>query len=85
MRTTVDLPDPVYRSLKVRAGLTGVSLKSLIVRLLETGVHTVDTPASGAARPAPPVAIPRTGRPIRALTPRQLRRLEELEDARRNG
>jgi hypothetical protein len=37
MRTTVDIPDPVYRRLKSRAASEGSSAKELILR----GVHHV--------------------------------------------
>ena len=32
MRTTVDIPDPLYRELKSRAALRGCSVKELILR-----------------------------------------------------
>ena len=32
MRTTVDIPDPVYRELKSRAALEGKTVKELILR-----------------------------------------------------
>lgn len=32
MRTTVDIPDPIYRQLKSRAALQGCSVKELILR-----------------------------------------------------
>ena len=32
MRTTVDIPDPIYRRLKVRAAREGRSVKELILR-----------------------------------------------------
>ncbi len=35
MRTTVDLPDDLYRELKAKAALEGCSVKNLLVRLLE--------------------------------------------------
>jgi len=35
MRTTVDIPDPVYRQLKARAALQGCSVKQLILRGVE--------------------------------------------------
>lgn len=39
MRTTLDLPDAVFRQLKSRAALEGVSLKDLIARLVTTGLR----------------------------------------------
>jgi hypothetical protein len=35
VRTTVDVPEPVYDALRNRAEQTGVSMRSLIVRALE--------------------------------------------------
>jgi hypothetical protein len=35
MRTTVDIPDPVYRRLKTRAASEGTSAKQLILRGVE--------------------------------------------------
>ena len=32
MRTTVDIPDPIYRQLKSRAALQGCSVKELLLR-----------------------------------------------------
>ena len=35
VRTTVDVPEPVYEALRSRAEQTGVSMRSLIIRALE--------------------------------------------------
>lgn len=35
MRTTVDIPDPVFRRLKAAAALEGASLKQMILRAVE--------------------------------------------------
>jgi len=35
VRTTVDIPDPIYRRLKVKAASQGRSLKELILRAVE--------------------------------------------------
>jgi hypothetical protein len=35
MRTTVDLPDPVFRRLKAAAALRGLSLKEMVLRAVE--------------------------------------------------
>ncbi len=39
MRTTVDLPDPVFRRLKATAALEGSSLKQIILRAVEKELH----------------------------------------------
>jgi hypothetical protein len=48
MRTTVDIPDPVYRELKSRAALEGKTVKELILR----GV-CVTLRSSGVSAPTP--------------------------------
>jgi hypothetical protein len=39
MRTTIDLPDPVFRRLKAAAALNGISLKEIILRAVEKELH----------------------------------------------
>ena len=38
MRTSLDLPDPLFRHLKARAALEGRTLRDLVVSLLERGL-----------------------------------------------
>lgn len=61
MRTTLDLPDPLMRRVKIRAVSEGRKLKEIIADLLEKGM---DAPAAVAALPEvePPYEIdPKTG------------------------
>lgn len=78
MRTTVDLPDPLFRSLKVRAGIQGVTMKQLFLQYVERGLRQPERPSRGR-RDEPPVAIPATGRTLH-LTTEVMHRLEEEED-----
>lgn len=39
MRTTLDLPDPLFRRLKARAALEGLSLKDLLARYVAAGLR----------------------------------------------
>ncbi len=52
MRTTLELPDPLFKHLKARAALEGSSLRDLVVRLVERGLQ-----APEVAQPAP-AALP---------------------------
>jgi hypothetical protein len=45
MRTTVDLPDELFRDLKVKSARQGVTLKQLIVKALESQIHDASAPA----------------------------------------
>ena len=44
MRTTVDIPDPLYRQLKSAAALRGCSVKELILRGVQTELVQSDAP-----------------------------------------
>jgi hypothetical protein len=81
MRTTIDFPEDLYRTLKARAGLSGVSLSDLVRRLIEQGLRS----SYGESAPRkqfgpPPVIIPARGKPIPAISRTQIRRMEEDED-----
>ena len=60
MRTTLDLPDPLFRTLKARAALDGTSLKDLVVRLVQRGLAE-PMPSEPSERAPFPVLIPATG------------------------
>jgi hypothetical protein len=51
MRTTVDIPDPVYRQLKGKAASEGRSVKEIILRAVQLEIHT--HPKKIAKRKAP--------------------------------
>ena len=53
MRTTVDIPDPIYRRLKSAAAERGCSVKELVLR----GVKT-ELAGGKPARPRQPVTLP---------------------------
>jgi hypothetical protein len=81
MRTTIDLPENLYRSLKARAALSGLSLRELIRRLIEQGLRSPGPgPGARGLREPPPVIIPARGVPIPALSQAERLRLEEAED-----
>ena len=48
MRTTLDLPDPLFRTLKARAALQGRSLKDLVVSYVERGLREPPAPSTTA-------------------------------------
>lgn len=86
MRTTIDLPDELYRTLKARAALGGISLRELIQRLIEQGMRSTRAagPASAGRRDPPPVIVPPRGARIPAVSRADLKRLEEAEDEARH-
>jgi hypothetical protein len=49
MRTTLDLPDDLFRQVKARAALEGASLKELLTRYIEFGLRQAHS--NGGQRP----------------------------------
>lgn len=98
MKTTLDLPDPLMRRVKIRAVSEGRKLKEIIADLLEKGM---DAPAAVAALPEgePPYEIdPKTGMaksrslnipgfvpPTPEKAQAMIERANEEEDLRRAG
>jgi hypothetical protein len=82
MRTTLEIPDEIYRSLKARAALSGVPVREVVAQLIEQGLRAAPAgaPTRDRRRQPPPVAIPPRGVPIRALSHKEKARAEELED-----
>jgi hypothetical protein len=81
MRTTLDLPDDLYRALKARAALRGITLRQLVQRLIEQGLRSPETGTISAGRRSPPpVLIPPRGIYIPAVSRADLRHMEEEED-----
>jgi len=72
MRTTIDMPDALYRKTKAVAALRGSSMKELIVRAVEHEISAAAQKAKPARRPtrSPKVVIdPVTKLPIIQGTP----------------
>jgi len=59
MRTTIDLPDPLFRAAKMRAVERGTTLKQLVAGFIEAGLRgpSVPLPADRRQRPPLPAAI----------------------------
>jgi len=73
MRTTLDLPDGLYKRLKLQAVHEGKTLKEVVLRCLEEGLRR--QAATPAGRPLP--IVPEAGRTIRAYSHAEL--WEQLE------
>ena len=80
MRTTIDLPENLYRTLKARAGMSGITLRQLVQQVIEQGLRSPRSEGATSRHTPPPVIIPPRGVPIPALSREQIRRTEEEED-----
>ena len=86
MRTTLDLPDPLFRELKSRAAQEGRKLKELVTGYIEAGLHSpqVSTPTSGRPFRSPlPVVRRATQNPVPAMSNKQVQNTLDDEDAQR--
>ncbi len=87
MRTTIELPDSLFRQVKARAALDGLKLKELIQHYVEHGLSSGSSPAGSPTnqRSELPVARAAAGHPIPSLSNADLQRLldeEEIEQGR---
>jgi hypothetical protein len=57
MRTTVDLPDILFRRAKATAAVRGVSLKDLFITAIERETQPAGPPTSAKKRPFPTVHL----------------------------
>ena len=82
MRTTLDLPDPLFRELKARSALRGVPLKDFVAEILQTGLAQ-NAAAKPVARLRSPLPVIRkaTGISHPALSNRDIDALMVAEDA----
>ncbi len=83
MRTTLDLPDPVFRDLKTKAAQEGVTLKKLLTRYVEKGLYPTREPQVPPVRSPLPVFFEPTGTPMSALTNARIEEIFLEEDAER--
>ena len=83
MRTTIDLPEDLFREAKTRAVQQGTTLKNLMTQFILSGL-ALQEPGSKfvARRMPPPVAIPRISgqSPRPALSNRELYAILDAED-----
>lgn len=82
MRTTLDLPDPLFRELKARSALRGVLLKDFVAEILRAGLAQTAA-AQAEARPRSPLPVIRkaTGVAHPALSNREIDDLLVAEDS----
>ena len=88
MRTTIDLPNDLFKEVKTRAAQQGTTLKDLLTLYIQSGLREGAIPPSHSEhREPPPVVIPRTpDTPL--ITPRDNRELHALledEEIKRIG
>ena len=80
MRTTLDLPDSLFRQLKSKAALEGLTLKDLLNNLIERGLQAPSARKEGQVSVD---ALPRSiklGRPLTLRKPSNAKLFELLDE-----
>lgn len=81
MRTTLDLPDELFRQVKAKAAMQGSSLKELLMRYVANGLREPGRSAAANHKRSRLPIIKRRGKSVIAnVTPELRARLEEEED-----
>jgi hypothetical protein len=78
MRTTLDLPDDLFRQLKARAALMGTTVKELLTSYVENGLRQSSRPAA-RRRSALPI-IPRGRKVVANVNADAMARIDDAED-----
>ena len=80
MRTTLDLPDPLFREVKARAAQSGLKLKELLTRYIEAGLRARPLPSVPLQRAPLPTFGASSGVAHSSLSDAELQALIEKED-----
>jgi hypothetical protein len=81
MRTTLELPDELFRQLKSAAALQGTTIKKLMTRYVESGLRQPEAqPAVSRKRSKLPIIKRRDKSVIPSVTPELQARLEQEAD-----
>ncbi len=82
MRTTIDLPDPLFREAKTRAVQSGVKFKDLVAQYIEAGLRGRDTTVAPLRREQTPLPVFRksSGAAIPARSNAELFEILEREE-----
>lgn len=83
MRTTLDLPDSLFRELKAQSAMRGLKLKEFVAELLQSGLATQSSAPRPESRPRSPLPVIRKATGVRhsALSNREIDALLVAEDA----
>lgn len=85
MRTTLDLPDPIFRDLKIKAAEEGVTLKELLAGFVEKGLYGSPEAEKKPVRSPLPTPLSSGGVTIPSLTNAEIDEIFLREDMERWG
>ena len=81
MRTSIDIPDDLYKKAKIRAAEQGITMKQLVIRGLQKSLLELDAKPDASSLPT----LPRRGRETYELTGEMIHDLLAAEEAKWYG
>jgi hypothetical protein len=85
MKTTLEIPDPLFRRVKARAAIEGLKLKDLVSSALHSYLTKPKAAAKGEARACPfPLVRGKGGPLMKQMNNETIARFEEEEDIERH-
>ena len=85
MKMTLEIPDSLFKRVKVRAAMDGLKLKALVTSALSDYLTKPTTSAAGANKPCPfPLVLGKGGRLMKQMSNEAIAKLEEEEDIERH-
>jgi hypothetical protein len=84
MRTTIDMPDELFRQAKATAAMRGIKLRELIIECMSQGLTAQGWPPTEEApkRGARTFAYRAGGSPVPGLSPQQIAKIFNEDEAR---
>jgi hypothetical protein len=85
MKSTVEIPNPLFRRIKVHAAMEGLKLKEVVAFALSAYLTQPRPPSKNGTRPCPfPLVRGKTGRLMKEMCNEMIAQLQEKEDIERH-
>ena len=85
MKTTLEIPDPLFKQVKARAAMDGLKLKDLVSSALSDYLTKPKTNAGEETKPCPfPLVRGKGGPLMKQMSNETIAKLEEEEDIERH-
>jgi hypothetical protein len=81
MKTTLEIPDSLFKQIKAQAAIDGQKLKDVVATALSAYLRNPRRPRKHRARPCPfPVVRGKTGPLMKEMNNETVSRLQEMDD-----
>ena len=86
MKTTLEIPNPLFKKVKVQAAMEGLKLKDVVASALSAYLTRPRPPSKEAVKPCPfPLVRGKAGLLMKQMNSETIAELQEKEDFERHG